>query len=182
MIDYRENAIWSVYVHIVPKEISDYDYDKYYVGITSQKPEKRWGKNGTHYRNLKRNYFYLAIQKYDWDNIQHEIIAEHLTEEEAKAMEIKLINVLQSNGKYGYNLTHGGDGSFGCTPHNIKRIHQFDLNGLYIRSFYDCKEVCEICNTSPRKVRWAADHRNELLNSFFSIVSNGPEKTAFRIS
>ena len=39
MIDNRENNVWTVYVHIVPKEISDYDYDKYYVGITGQTVE-----------------------------------------------------------------------------------------------------------------------------------------------
>ena len=43
MIDNRENNIWTVYVHIVPKTITEYNYDKYYVGITSQFPvEKRW--------------------------------------------------------------------------------------------------------------------------------------------
>lgn len=41
MIDSRENNVWTVYVHIIPKEISDYDYDKYYVGITGQTVERR---------------------------------------------------------------------------------------------------------------------------------------------
>lgn len=35
---------YIVYVHIVPKEISGYNWDKYYVGITSQTPKKRWVK------------------------------------------------------------------------------------------------------------------------------------------
>ena len=35
MIDYREDNQWTVYVHIVPKELSGYKNDKYYVGITS---------------------------------------------------------------------------------------------------------------------------------------------------
>ena len=46
MIDNRENNIWTVYIHIVPKSISGYDYDKYYVGITSKPVEKRWKNNG----------------------------------------------------------------------------------------------------------------------------------------
>jgi len=49
MIDNRENNKWIVYVHIVPKEISDYDYDKYYVGITGQTIERRWRENGAGY-------------------------------------------------------------------------------------------------------------------------------------
>ena len=28
-----EDRIWSVYLQTVPKEISGYDWDKYYVGI-----------------------------------------------------------------------------------------------------------------------------------------------------
>ena len=31
MIDNRENNHWTVYVHIIPKELSGYDWDKYYV-------------------------------------------------------------------------------------------------------------------------------------------------------
>ena len=68
MIDNRENNIWTVYVHIVPKEISDYDYDKYYVGITSKTVEFRWKKDGYGYINQP---FYNAIQKYGWNNIEH---------------------------------------------------------------------------------------------------------------
>ena len=112
MVDNRENNIWTVYIHIIPKEISDYDYDKYYVGITSQSVERRW-RDGNGYRNQP---FYRAIQKYGWDNIEHEIIASHLTENEAKEFEKRLIQLLDCNiakGKCGYNTTDGGDGMLG---------------------------------------------------------------------
>ena len=49
MIDYRENNKWKVYVHIVPKEISGHEWDKYYIGITSQEPHQRWGSVGNGY-------------------------------------------------------------------------------------------------------------------------------------
>ena len=45
MTDYIEDKKWTVYVHIVPKELSGYEWDKYYVGITSNEVNKRW-KNG----------------------------------------------------------------------------------------------------------------------------------------
>ena len=62
MIDYREDNKWTVYIHIVPKELSGYDYDKYYVGITKQKVEKRWGySSGIHYKKSTR--FYEAIKE-----------------------------------------------------------------------------------------------------------------------
>lgn len=95
---------WCVYVHISPSH-------KYYVGITSKKPEIRWGNNGHGYNS---QYFSRAIQKYGWDNFQHEIIAENLTEYEAKNFEKVLIGKLRSNERqYGYNITKGGDGVCG---------------------------------------------------------------------
>ena len=62
-----------VYVHVFPN-------GKRYVGITTQKPSKRWqrGKNYTHNLRLER-----AIKKYGWDNIKHIIIGEYRTAEEA---------------------------------------------------------------------------------------------------
>ena len=123
MIDNRENNIWTVYVHIVPKEISDYDYDKYYVGITSKTVEKRWA-NGVGYHGQP---FYGAIKKYGWNNIEHYIIAERLTEYEAKEFEKVLINKLDCNihkGKYGYNLTNGGDGIIGYLFTEKSRKHK----------------------------------------------------------
>lgn len=121
MIDNRENNIWTVYIHIVPKSISDYDYDKYYVGITSKSVEDRWGNNGIGYHAQP---FYNAIKKYKWDNMEHYIIAEHLTEQEAKEFEKALIDKLDCNSKYGYNLTNGGDGTFGYIPTKEEREYK----------------------------------------------------------
>lgn len=112
MIDYRDNNNYTVYIHIIPKSITKYDYDKYYVGITCYKNiNQRWRK-GNGYRE---GVFCRAIQKYGWDNIEHYIIASNLTEYEAKNMEKELIRQLHShvNEKHGYNLTYGGDGISG---------------------------------------------------------------------
>lgn len=98
------NKKWCVYVHISPSK-------KYYVGITSQKPNDRW-RNGNGYKS--HVYFWRAIQKYGWNNFQHEIVAGNLMESEAKNFEKILIEKLQSNNpKYGYNVTAGGDGTVG---------------------------------------------------------------------
>lgn len=98
---------WCVYVHISPSA-------KYYIGITCQKPHERWGKNGKGYFNYGNDHFEKAINKYGWDNFQHEIIASHLTENEAKNFEKLLIKKLNSNNpNYGYNKTAGGDGFLG---------------------------------------------------------------------
>ena len=97
---------WLVYAHINKTN------GKMYVGITSQSVQSRWGLNGNGYKDSPK--FWNAIKKYGWDNFEHEIIAEHLTEQEAKNFEKALIKSgkLQDD-KYGYNMTVGGDGVVG---------------------------------------------------------------------
>ena len=97
-----EDRVYKVYVHITPS-------NKYYVGITKRDTYQRWGKNGYNYKSNK--HFWNAIQKYGWDNIQHEVVADNLTESEAKNFEILLIKKLESQSPmHGYNITKGGDG------------------------------------------------------------------------
>ena len=138
MIDYREDARWTVYIHIVPKEISNYSHDKYYVGITSQNPKRRW-QNGIGYKT--NEYFYRAIHKYKWSNISHEIIANNLTHDEACDMEKVLIQKLKSNDyTYGYNQTIGGDTHLhrtykGFGNPQAKPIYQFDIDYKFIQKF-----------------------------------------------
>lgn len=79
--------------------------EKIYVGITCQKPEKRWS-NGNSYK--KQCKFYNSIKKYGWDNFEHIIVLNNLTKKEAEEKEISLISFLNTNTKkYGYNITNG---------------------------------------------------------------------------
>lgn len=81
---------------------------KVYVGITSRKPEERWGNNGKNY--FSSPYFYSAIKKYGWDNFDHIILMEGLTKEEACLKEQELISEYNSmDRKFGYNSTSGGE-------------------------------------------------------------------------
>lgn len=106
------DSIWKVYAHKVPKYLSGYDNDKYYIGITSKKLEERWRKNGTGYKG--HSLFWNAIQKYGWDNIEHLLLIDNLTHKEACEKEIELIQKYNTtNRKFGYNLTKGGEGSLG---------------------------------------------------------------------
>ena len=80
---------------------------KVYIGITSQKPEQRW-RNGEGYKSSP--HFYSAIQKYGWDNFEHNILFIELTKEQACLKEQELIKEFNSmNREYGYNSTSGGD-------------------------------------------------------------------------
>lgn len=82
--------------------------NKVYIGITSQKPEQRWGNNGANYKTSP--HFYSAIQKYGWDSFKHEILFTELTKEEACLKEQELIKLYNSmNKEFGYNQTSGGE-------------------------------------------------------------------------
>lgn len=92
--------MYCVYRHTTPN-------GKVYIGITQQSPNGRWKRGWGYSTNL---VFFRAINKYGWDNIKHEILMDSLTEEEAKAAEIRLIAEHRSTEReYGYNITEGGD-------------------------------------------------------------------------
>jgi hypothetical protein len=92
--------MFTVYMHITPS-------NKRYIGITSKDLSERFGSNGCLYRN---QIFGRAIKKYGWDNIEHIIVAQNLTKERAKKLEIELIAKYDTtNPKYGYNRSIGGD-------------------------------------------------------------------------
>ena len=94
---------YCVYMHIAPN-------GKKYVGITKD-IRQRWCY-GSGYKNHK--YFWKAIVKYGWDNFQHIILIDNLTEESAKQYEKFFISLFKSNqSEFGYNLTAGGDGISG---------------------------------------------------------------------
>lgn len=89
-----------VYKHTSPS-------GKVYIGITSRSPKSRW-KHGSGYAN--NPYFTHAIEKYGWENFEHEILYEGLSKEEACEKEISLIKKYDSsNHEKGYNITTGGE-------------------------------------------------------------------------
>ena len=95
-----QNGSFTLYAHV--NKVNG----KIYVGITKRNPISRW-KNGNGYK--ENPLFHNAIQKYGWENFDHEIIASGLTEEEACHMERFLISSLNlQNDQFGYNLKDGG--------------------------------------------------------------------------
>ena len=100
----NEEKLYCVYKHT--NKING----KIYVGKTcANPPEKRWRNDGSGY--MKSPLFWNAIQKYGWDNFDHEILIDNLTEKQANELEKQFISDLKSNDReFGYNLTDGGDG------------------------------------------------------------------------
>lgn len=103
---------WFVYMHVNKTN------GKRYVGIATN-PERRWGNDGSGYLQKHKDgtwrhpAFGPAVKKYGWDGFDHLIVLSNVDETEAKYAERYLIKWYQTNdGKHGYNLTGGGDGSY----------------------------------------------------------------------
>lgn len=99
---------WKLYIHV--NKINN----KVYIGITSlYDVNNRWNC-GIGYKNQK--HFYNAIKKYGWDNFEHKVLLDNLTEFQAKQYEIYLIKTYRDYlGKENvYNISDGGEGAFGC--------------------------------------------------------------------
>lgn len=92
--------MYTVYKHTTPS-------GKVYIGITGKKPEKRW-QSGSGYKQNK--HFYSAILKYGRENIEHEIVENGLTKQQACDLEIELIAEYDStNPEHGYSHSTGGE-------------------------------------------------------------------------
>lgn len=91
---------YSVYKH------TNLINNKSYIGITSQKCENRWGLDGKGYELQPK--FYRAIQKYGWNNFQHDILYTNLDKETALKIEADLIQTYNTI-KNGYNVSPYGN-------------------------------------------------------------------------
>ena len=115
---YVNKKSYIVYKHTSPS-------NKVYIGITIQKPELRWRKGKGYKNNI---HFYNAIQKYGWDNFQHEILFTGLTKDEAEQKEIELIAYYKScNRRYGYNIDHGGNSIGHLSDEHKKKLRDANI-------------------------------------------------------
>lgn len=106
---------YCLYMHTAPS-------GKVYIGITRQKPEKRWRK-GKGY--ALSPHFMNAIMKYGWENIKHEVVLTGLSKESACTLEKSFIQMYDStNPEKGYNQTFGGDEGLKITPEIRRKISQ----------------------------------------------------------
>lgn len=102
---------YCVYKHTFPN-------GKVYIGQTKQKPKYRFN-NGNGYVGCK--YVYSAIKKYGWDNIEHDVLIDNLSQKDADYWESFFINIYHSNEKQcGYNLRTGGTSGYRYTE-EVKR-------------------------------------------------------------
>ncbi len=117
---------YKVYVHI--NKINN----KVYVGLTRQSCEERW-RDGKGYKTQEK--FYRAIQKYGWNNFEHIILFDNLTEEEASQKEIELIQYYDSYNN-GYNSDLGGS-TINHSPETLEKMRQSMLGKRHTQETKD---------------------------------------------
>lgn len=137
---------YSVYIH------TNKANGKRYVGVTTMKPELRWGSNGRKYKTNK--HFYSAILKYGWDNFEH-FIVEVDTKEKMYELEKQYIQYYQTtNPDKGYNRSIGGDA--GC--YKGKNYGTPDYKRDYNRQYYQLHKD----KLKSDADRYRQSHRSEL--------------------
>ena len=106
----QKKDVYSVYTHTSPS-------GKVYVGV-SNNPKRRWGTYGAPYlyKNKNGNYtqacFANAINKYGWNNFNHEILLKNVSFSEALYAEKYLIRWYKIH-NLSYNMSDGGEYWFG---------------------------------------------------------------------
>ena len=131
-----------------------------YIGITSRMPTDRWGINGRNYKSSP--HFYSAIQKYGWDNFEHNILYENLTKEQACIKEQELINYFNSmNREFGYNATSGGEAF--VLSEDAKKKKSISMLGNRNGAGHPCSEEkrAKISNAQKGK-RLTEQHKEKL--------------------
>lgn len=93
-----KDGTYAVYCHTTPD-------GKKYIGMTNMPILTRFG-NG---RNYFSSIFREAIDRFGWNNIEHEVLEYGLTREQASESEIKYIKLFDTlNREHGYNVATGG--------------------------------------------------------------------------
>lgn len=128
---------WYVYMHT--NKINN----KKYIGITGQERYwDRWRSDGSGY---KTQIFGRAIEKYGWDNFEHEILEIVKNEDDALVKEQYFIKKYKSdNPKYGYNISCGGvptiTGLYNLPNISIP-VYQYGLDGYFIAEYPSMMEA-----------------------------------------
>ena len=171
----KETKLFKVYYHM------NLLNHMYYIDITSKSVNQRWGKNGSGYND---QYIGNAIQKYGWNNFEHVILYDNLSEYEAKLKEQELIKQYNSIYPNGYNMTCGGDimvNDIICIE--TGEIIQFEDIDNYIISHNDLfhgklykEDIIDCCKILIKKIKipW----KNKYLHYQYvkNCITNDPEE------
>ena len=163
-----------VYIHTCPN-------GKKYVGLTTTEPKKRWA-SGWGYKN--NSHFTRAIQKYGWNNIEHQVF-EVDTKEEMFFLEKYFIAYYQTNkNEFGYNKSSGGEnGGMGChrsieTRHKLSESHKG--NQYHKGKHHSAEAKRKISNSLKGHFGWASEgHHSEETKQKISEAKKGKKRQPF---
>ena len=138
---------YTVYMHV--NKITQQKY----IGITYQRPQVRWGKQGNGYKN---QFFYCAIELYGWDNFEHIILHENLSQIDACLLERKYISEFDTYAN-GYNCSFGGESSIN------KKIICVNSNEIFddlkeASKYFGIPETTLKANCNSNKISYRCDH------------------------
>lgn len=151
---------YTVYMHI--NKVNG----KKYIGITCDKVENRW-RNGKGYHN---QVFGKAIEKYGWENFNHEIVATNLTQQQAEQLERSLIQEFNTqNPIYGYNITPGGGATL---PSLYFTVYQYDNQGNFIAKYPSYKQAEKASNIRADNIGAVCLHKRYTAGGY--VWSNEP--------
>ena len=157
-----------VYLHTFPN-------GKKYIGQAIGKPERRWGKDGNGY--ITQQILWDAIQKYGWNNIQHEIIKANLTQEEANNIEKEYIQKLNTIVPHGYNIKFGGkDGVSNTTNIVVQK-----LNNTIVNIFFNIEEASEKLNMHHSTMKRFCESGEEISGYSFERFFNFPVDVFYKM-
>lgn len=127
---------------------------KCYIGQTIKVDSKyRWGPNGNGYERQPK--FWNAIQKYGWENFEHEILKNDIeTAEDAAYWEAYFIDKYDSINN-GYNNHEAGVN--GAAISLWKPVYQYDLAGNFIKKFDSLTQAWEETNIAFGSISKACD-------------------------
>lgn len=129
---------------------------KKYIGITSRDPVKRWAQ-GKAYRH--NPHFTSAIQKYGWDNFDHEILAEGLDEETAKDFERMMIFMYHTaDREHGYNQSLGGEPMSGRKHSEETKRKMSEAAKRKVVSEETRRKLSEIMKNRPPEMKYRFAH------------------------
>lgn len=133
MRKYPKITGWWVYCHITPDE-------KFYIGYSGKdRCWKRWSPT-----RYKGTALYPYVQQYGWDNIEHLVLADGLTEEQAIKIEGGLIDKAT---ECGWCINDRNSGYVYTTDINkYKREYQ----KKYLREYQ--REYQKKCNKKPEYI------------------------------
>lgn len=130
---------------------------KKYCGITND-VNRRWRSGGIEYKphkdQIENRPFWNAIVKYGWDNFEHEIVFDNLTQEQAWEREKQTIKELNlTNNTLGYNVSEGGNGG------KVYKVHPKGMLGKPQTEYSkECSRIRFTKDNPMKKIKWDVTH------------------------